>query len=208
MNGRGIRVYCGASTEERETRVYLTKDTDAFEITQRLRKIKGAAVLGDNEAAWCKKRGGAKEGKYATVFVGGSVRGIEENDVEKSAFGKVLRSEALEAPQRVELENSCASLDAEGIEILLNESGSGRMILDEHGFGGTATEGFDADCTRASEDVEEATAGDAFSEDIEECLTEAVAGRTKGEALEAFELAAAKCPGDDAHDRFDGPQPT
>jgi len=112
MNGRGIRVYCGASTEERETRVSLTKDTGAFEITQRLRKIEGAAVLGDNEAAWCKKRGGAKEGKYATVFVGGSVRGIEENNVEGNACGSVLRSEALQGPQGVELENSCAPVDA------------------------------------------------------------------------------------------------
>jgi len=208
MNGRGIRVYCELDPEKREAGVALAEHADTLQLTECLRKIEGATVFGDDKPARCEKRSGAKKGEHAAVFVGIGVRRIEENDVERSACGSALRGDALQAPQRVELENSCASLDAEGIEILLNESGSGRMILDEHGFGGTATEGFDADCTRASEDVEEATAGDAFSEDIEECLTEAVAGRTKGEALEAFELAAAKCPGDDAHDRFDGPQPT
>ena len=52
MNGRGIRVYCGASPEKGETGIALTKHADTFQLTECLRKIEGAAVLGDHEAAW------------------------------------------------------------------------------------------------------------------------------------------------------------
>jgi len=41
---------------------------------------------------------------------------------------------ALQAPQHVELENPYATANAEGIEILLNESGGRRMVFDEHDF--------------------------------------------------------------------------
>ena len=82
------------------------------------------------------------------------------------------------------------------------------MIFDEYDFGGTAAERFDADGAGAGEHVEEAATGDASREDIEERLAEAVAGGAKGKALEAFELAAAKSSGDDAHGDFEGPQPT
>ncbi len=165
-------------------------------------------MFGDNQAAWCKKRCGAKKGEHAAIFIGSSVRRIEENDVERNAGGRVFRAEALQAPQRVELENACASTDAERIKILLNEGGSGRMVFDEHNFTGTATKRFDADGASAGEEVEEAAAGDASSQDVEKRLAEAVAGGAKGKALEALELAAAKCSGDDAHGGFDKPQPT
>lgn len=125
MNGRRVRVDCGARAEEGDAGIALTKHADTFQLTECLRKIEGAAVLGDNEAAWCKKRSGGKEGKDAAVFVNGGIRRIEENDVERSACRSVLRSEALQAPQRVELENACVPTNAERIEILLNESGGG-----------------------------------------------------------------------------------
>ena len=82
------------------------------------------------------------------------------------------------------------------------------MILEEHNFSGTAAERFDADGTGAGEKIEEAATWNAFSKDIEERFAEAVAGGAKGQALEAFKLAAAKCSGDDAHGVLDGPQPT
>ena len=208
MNGKGIRVCCGASTEERETRIALTKHADTFQLTLGLRKIAGATVFGDNQAAWREKRRGAKKGEDAAIFFGGSVGRIEENDVERSACGSMLRGKALQAPQRVELENACASADAQRIEILLNKGGSGGMVFDEHNFAGAAAEGLDADGAGAGEEVEEAAAGDAFGQDVEKGLAEAVAGGAKGKALEALELAAAKCSGDDAHSSFDRPQPT
>jgi hypothetical protein len=76
MNGTRIRVYWWVDPEKGEAGVALTEHADTFQVTECLRKIDGAAVLGDNEAAWCKKRGGAKEGKYAAVFFCGRVRWI------------------------------------------------------------------------------------------------------------------------------------
>src|SRR5580704_3376997 len=73
------------------------------------------------------------------------------------------------------------------------------MIFDEGYVGGAAAEGFDAYGAGASEDVEEAGAYDAGAEDVEERFAEAVAGGTKGEALEALQDAAAIFAGDNAH---------
>ena len=201
MNRRRIRVYCGASPEEGETGVALAEHADTLQLTECLRKIESAAVFGDHKGAGREKRSGAEKGEDAAVFVGGSVRRIEEN-VEWSACGNVFRGDALQAPQHVELENPYATANAEGIEILLNESGGRRMVFDEHDFSSTAAERFDADGASAGEEVEEAAAGDAFSQDVEKRFAEAIAGRAKGKALEAFKLAAAKCSGDDAHGGF------
>ncbi len=208
MNGRRIRVYRGARPEKGETRVALAEHPDTRQLTECLRKIEGAAVLGDHQGAGREKRSGAKKGEDAPVFLGGGIRGIEKNDVERSVCRSVFRGEALQAPQGVELENPCATAYAKGIEILLNKAGSGRMVFDEYDFSGTAAQRFDADGASAGEDVEEAASGDASSEDIEECLAEAVAGGAKSKALKAFELAAAECSGDDTHGVFDVPQPT
>ncbi len=125
-------------------------------------------MLGDDESSRREKWNGSKKGEDAPVFVGGGVRRIEKNDVERSVCGSVLRGETLQAPQGVELENPCATANTERIDILLNESGSGRMVFDEYGFCCTAAERFDADGARAGEHVEEAASGDAFREDIEE----------------------------------------
>jgi hypothetical protein len=112
MNGRRVRVDCRARAEEGDAGIALTKHADTFQLAECHREIISAAVLGDNEAAWCKKRSGGEERKDAAVFVNGGIRRIEENDVERSACGSVLRSETLQTPQRVELENACASADA------------------------------------------------------------------------------------------------
>jgi len=168
MNGKRVRVYCGASPEEGENGVALTKHANTLQLTDCLRKIESAAVLGNDESARREKRSGAKKGEDAAVFVGVGVWRVEENDVEWSACGSVFRGEALQAPQRVEFENSRAPAHAEGIEILLNESGRRRMILEEHNFSGAATERFDADGARTRKDVQKAAAGNALSQDIEE----------------------------------------
>jgi hypothetical protein len=167
MNGRRIRVHCGVSPEKGETGVALMKHANTLQLTECFRRIESAAVLGDDESARREKRSRAKKGEDAAVLVVVGVRRVEENDVEWSGSGNVFRGEALQAPQRIALENSCAPANAEGIEILLNESGCGRMILDEHNFSGAATERFHADGAGAGEDVEKAAAGDASSQDIE-----------------------------------------
>jgi len=79
------------------------------------------------------------------------------------------------------------------------------MVFDEHDFSCAAAKRFDAHGPGAREDVEEAASGNVFSQDIEKCFAKAVAGGAKGQALEAFELAAAKHSGNDAHGVFDGP---
>src|SRR5450432_2823512 len=73
------------------------------------------------------------------------------------------------------------------------------MIFDEGGVSGAAAKGFDADGSGAGEDVEEAGAGNAATEHVEEGFAQAVAGGAEGEAFEAFEDAAAIGSGDDAH---------
>jgi len=168
MNRRGFRVYCGASPEKGEAGVALAEHADPFELTECLWKIESAAVLGDHEGAGRKERHAAKKGKDAVVFVGGSIRRIEENDVEWSARGSIFRGDTLQTPQRVEFENACVSADSQRIEILLNERGSGRMVLDKYDFSGAATEGFDAHGASACEDIQEAAAGDAFSKNVKE----------------------------------------
>ena len=109
MNGSRIRVYCGARPEKGETRVALAEHADTLEPAERFRKIESAAMLGDDESSRREKWNGSKKGEDAPVFVGGGVRRIEKNDVERSVRGSVFRGEALQAPQGVELENPCAT---------------------------------------------------------------------------------------------------
>jgi len=73
------------------------------------------------------------------------------------------------------------------------------VIFDERYVGGAAAEGFNAYGSGASEDVEEARADDAGTEDVEECFAKAVAGGTEREAFQALEDAAAVFAGDYAH---------
>jgi|GEM_PF-5605396 len=167
MNVRRIRVYWGANPEKGETGVALAEHADTLQLTERLWEIKSAAVLGDDQCARREKRSGAKKGEDAPVFVGAGIGGIEKNDVERSACRSVFRGEALQGPQGVEFENPRATAYAEGIEILLNKSGCGQMILDEHDFRCAAAKRFDADGAGAGEHIEEVATGNAPGEDVE-----------------------------------------
>ena len=82
---------------------------------------------------------------------------------------------------------------------MADEFCGGGVIFDKGYVGGAAAEGFDAYGAGAGEDIEEARANNAGAEDVEERLTEAVAGGTEGEAFEAFQDTAAVFAGDDAH---------
>ena len=123
-------------------------------------------MLSDDEGPGREERSGAEKCEDAAVFFGGSIRGIEKNDVERRAAGSVFRGEALQSPQSVELQDSSAATDAEGIQVFLNESGGRRMIFDKDGFGGAAAQRFDADGAGPREKIEEAATGDAFGENV------------------------------------------
>jgi hypothetical protein len=60
------------------------------------------------------------------------------------------------------------------------------VIFDEGYVGGAAAEGFNAYGASAGEDVKEARAYNARTEDVEERFAKAVAGGTEGEAFRAL----------------------
>jgi len=201
-------VYCGANAEEGEAGVALAQHANTFETTERLWKLGGAPVLGDYKGARRKERSGTEKCEDAAVFVGSGIRGIKENDIECRAGGSMFRCEELQGASSVKLQDSCSAADAEGIEVLLNESGSRRMIFDEDGFRCTAAQRLDANGAGTREDIKEAAGRNAFGDNVEERFAETIAGRAQSKTLKALELAAAKCPGNDAHGRVKGPQPT
>ena len=155
-----------ANTEKGKAGVALAQHPDAFKKAERLRKLERAAMLCDDEGPGREEWSGAEKCEDAVVFFGSGIRGIEKNDVERKASWTVFRSEALQSPQSVELQDSRAAADAKGIEVFLNEGGGRRMIFDKDGFGGAATERFDADGAGPREKIEEAAAGDAFGENV------------------------------------------
>ncbi len=177
----------------------MTQQPDTFEKIERLRKVERTTMLRDNEGAGREERSGAEECEDAAVFLSSGIRRIEEDDIERRAGGSVFRSQAQQAAKGVEPQDSCAAVNVEGIEVFLDEGGCWWMIFNKHDFGGAAAQRFDADRSRPRKEIEEMAAGDAFGENVEESLTQAIAGRAKREALEALELAAAKSSGDDAH---------
>src|SRR5271165_704657 len=120
MKGRRVGVDCGLSAEEGEAGVALTEHSDTFEMTDRRWEIERAAVLGDDKGTGREERSGTEESDAAIIFVGGSIRRIEENDIESRAGGSVFRGEALQTSQSVKFEDSRTAADAEGIKILLN----------------------------------------------------------------------------------------
>src|SRR5271170_5838823 len=73
------------------------------------------------------------------------------------------------------------------------------MLFDKNHFGCATAERLDADCAGSSEDVRESRARHAFSEDIEKCFAQPVAGGAQRGALETLELTAAKCACNHAH---------
>ena len=168
MSPGRVWVDFSANAEKRKAGIALTQHPDTFEMTERLRKLKGAAVLGDDQGPGREEWSGAKKCEYAAVLVSGRVRRIEEDNVERWACCRVFRSEALQAAQGVELQDSCTAPDAEGIEVFLNEGGGRWVIFDEHGFDSATAERFDADGAGPCKDIKEAAAGDALGKNIKE----------------------------------------
>jgi len=114
----------------------------------------------------------------------------------------VFRGDALQAPQHVELENPYATANAEGIEILLNESGGRRMVFDEHDFSSTAAERFDADGASAGEEVEKRQPGMRSARTLKrDSRRRSLVGR-RARPLRLLSWRLAKCSGDDAHGGF------
>jgi len=68
------------------------------------------------------------------------------------------------------------------------------MVFDDHDFSSTAAERFDADGASACERGRESGSRGCVQPGRWKRFAEAIAGRAKGKALEAFKLAAAKCP--------------
>jgi len=161
-------VDCSANAEKRKAGIAMTQHPEASEMTERLRKLKVAAVLCNNQGPGREERSGTKKCEYAVVFVGGRIRRIEENNVETRASGSVFRGEALQATQGVEFQDSRAAEDAERIEIFLDEHGGRQVIFYKDGFDCTAAERFDADGAGPCKDIKEAAAEDALGENVEE----------------------------------------
>lgn len=160
------RVDWGANTEKGKAGAALAQHPDTFEKAERLRKLQSAAMLRDDQGATREERSRAEKCEGAGVFVGGSIGRIEVNNIERRAAWNVFCGEALQSPQCVELQDSRAVAEAEGIQVVLNERGSRRMIFDKDDLGSAAAEGFDADRAGPREKIEEAATGDAFGENV------------------------------------------
>jgi len=189
----------GLVLEEAEGGVALAEDASLQEAADALGEIEGAAVLGDDEAALAEKWGGAEEAEDAVVLRFFGVGRVYESEIEWGVGRFVLVGDFLEGAEGVEGEDLRAAGDCEGFEVATDQDSGGGVVFDEDDFEGAAAEGFDANGAGASEDVEEARAGDVGAEDVEESFAKAVTGRAEGVALEAFEDAAAIFAGDDAH---------
>ena len=77
-------------------------------------------------------------------------------------------------------------------------------LLDENGGVRATAESFERVGAGAGVKVEEAGAGEAGLEDVEEGLAEAVGGRPGGGAARGLEDAGAEVAGDDAHEISNG----
>ena len=158
-------------------------------------------VFGDHQGVGREERlvGGASEeaeGLGVGVFeIVGWVEVDEVGGLRGEEFG-----EALEELSRAAVFHGVGGCwDFEGGEIG-TESFQGRDgVLAEEDMGGAAAEGFDADGAGAGVKVEEAAAGEAWGEDVEEGFAEAIAGGAGGVAGRAGEEAGAIGAGDDAH---------
>jgi len=73
------------------------------------------------------------------------------------------------------------------------------MILDKHDFGGAAAERFDADGSRAGENIDEMCAGNLRTEHVEKRLAKPVARGTERESSERFQQPRTVFSSNDAH---------
>jgi len=176
----------GLVLEEAEGGVALAEDAGLQEASDALRQIERAAMLGDYEAALAEEWGGTEEAEDAVVLVFFGVGRIDENEIERWVRGFVAGGDFFEGAEGVEGEDLGSAGDCEGFEVATDQGSGGGVVFDEYDFEGAATYGFDADGAGASEDVEEAGAGDVGAEDVEESFAKAVAGGAEGVAFEAF----------------------
>ncbi len=78
----------------------------------------------------------------------------------------MLRGEPLQSSQCVELQDSCALVDSERIEIFLYERSGRRMIFDKHDLGSVAAQRFDADGPSPRKKIKEVATGNSVGEDV------------------------------------------
>ncbi len=166
-------------------------------------ELEFVVMLEDDEGVVGQEIGGGEEFEGAGIVDVSGVGRIDEDEIEWRSGRSVARGEFLEGGEGVGGEDGVAGGDLERVEILADEFGGGRVIFNEGNVSGAAAESFNANGAGSGEDVEEARADYAGAENVEESLAQAVAGRTKREALQALQDTAAIFAGDDAHERED-----
>ena len=124
MIGSSVGVDRLSRAKEGEAGIALAENAHKVQLAEYFPKTEGAAVLRDHKRTRSKKRSSSKKIKNAAVLLGGGVRRIKENDIERAAGRSVFRGEPLQASQRIELENPRAPANVQGIEVPLDERGN------------------------------------------------------------------------------------
>jgi hypothetical protein len=199
-----MRQLPGAGCVKREAGVSLLQNADRVQPALRLGKIEGTAMLSDDQASGIQQRGVPQKREYLLILMRGGVRWIEENNIEDGGIGVLLGGEFLQATKSIDGKHSRARTNFEQFQIFAKQLSRWAMVFDENYFSRAAAYGFDTDRAGPGKNVDEAAVRNAILKNVEERFAQAVAGRTKRQALQAFEVTAAKCSGDDAHERFSG----
>jgi len=152
----------------------------------------------DESAGGEQARGGgaAKQAENLLVFVSRFIGWIEVDDVLRAS----LLREAVECAEGGAFVEHEVARDAEELEVGADGFDGGGCVLSEVDVERAAGDGFDANGTGAGVEVDEARAGDARADDVEECLAQAVTGGTGLHAAGSGEDAGAEFAGDDAHE--------
>jgi len=185
----------GCQTIEAERGVALFEKANAFETVEALGKNGFVMMLDDHKAVRSDEMRGIEKFEDAEMLVAFGVGRIEKNEIGEQMAG----GEDSEGAKRVVLHDGCAFADVEREEIFAYQASRGRMRFSEEDFAGAAAESFDADCTGASEEVDEEGAFDGRAENVEESFAESIAGGTEAQRFRTLEAATAKFSGDDAH---------
>lgn len=162
-----------------------------------------AAVFGDDEGVGGQEGSAAdaaEEAEGGLVLVSGLVGWVEVHDVYTGGAGWGGQfGEALEEGSGAAVFEGVAVGDVEGGEVGAEGSEGEVGVFGEPDVGCSAGDGLDAYGAGAGVEVDEAAAGDARGDDVEEGFAEAVAGGAGFEAAWGGELAGAIGSGDDAH---------
>ena len=118
-------------------------------------ELKFVMMLEDDDGVGSEKIGSGEKLESAGVVDVGSVRGIDENEIEWRSGRSVAGGEFLEGGESVGGEDGVAGSNFERVEILADKFCGRRMIFDEGNVGGAAAECFDTNGASAGEDVEE-----------------------------------------------------